>query len=170
MDKKKIKIFVTIIAAVLTIAAALVAADYFELFGSKIEKRLGFSEIRFRTLDKETGGIVTNVGVRCFQKQNMNACTRKESHQLGVVSVNIPIQRAVKKTLLFKKAEEIYKSIDPKVHVMLIHQNYYKQTVTLIMEDVYSNVVGEQTVEMSPIEWEGSESEHEEQMEEQINE
>jgi len=153
MDKKKIKIFATIIMSALTIAGAFVTADYFELFGSKIENKLNFAEIRFRTLDKETRAIVSDVGVRCFQKQNMNACTRKESRQLGVVSVNIPIQRAVKKTLLFKKAEEIYKSIDPKINIMLLHQNYHNPTVTLMMEDIYSNNLGEQTVEMPPREW-----------------
>lgn len=153
MDKKQIKIFSTIIAAVLIIGGALVTADYFELFGTKIEKRLSFAEIRFRTLDKETGGIVTDVGVRCFQKQNMNACTRKESHQMGVVSVNIPVQRAVKKTMLFKKAEEVYKSIDPKINIMLLHKDYHNPTVTLTMEDVYSNKLGEQTVGMPPRNW-----------------
>lgn len=153
MDNKQIKIFATILTSVIIIAGAFVTADYFELFGSKIEKRLGFSEIRFRTLDKETSAIISNVGVRCFQKQNMNACTRKDSHQLGVVSVHIPVQRAVKNTLLFKKAEEIYKSIDPKINIMLLHQNYHNPTVTLMMEDVYSNKVGEQTVEMPPREW-----------------
>ena len=153
MNKKQIKIFSTIIASVLILACAFVTADYFELFGAKIEKRLSFAEIRFRTLDKETGALVTDVGVRCFQQQNMNACTRKESHQLGVVSVHIPVQRAVKRTLLFKKAEEIYKSIDPKINIMLLHQNYYNPTVALVMEDVYSNKVGEQIVEMPPRDW-----------------
>ncbi len=167
---KKIKIFATIIVAVIITAGAIVTADYFELFGSKIEKRLGFAEIRFRTLDKETGAIVTDVGVRCFQKQNMNACTRKESHQLGVVSVNIPVQRAVKKTLLFKKAEDVYRSIDPKMNIMLLHQNYHNPTVTIIMEDVYSNKLNEQTVEMPPRDWSDSASEHDEEMDDEINE
>jgi hypothetical protein len=153
VDKKKIKIFATIIVSVLIIAGAFVTADHFELFGSKIEKRLDFAEIRFRTLDKDTGAIVADVGVRCFQKQNMNACTRKDSHQLGVVSVNIPVQRAVKKTLLFKKAEDVYRSIDPKMNIMLLHQNYHNPTVTIIMEDVYANKLDEQTVEMPPREW-----------------
>jgi hypothetical protein len=170
MDKKKIKIFATIIVAVIIIAGALVMADYFELFGSKIEKRLDFAEIRFRTLDKETGAVITDVGVRCFQKNNMNGCTRKDSRQLGVVSVNIPVQRAVKKTLLFKKAEEIYKSIDPKMNIMLMHQNYRNPIVTLMMDDVYSNKVDEQTVEMPPIDWGDSASEHDEEMDDEINE
>ncbi len=168
MDNKQIKIFATILTSVIIIAGAFITADYFELFGAKIEKRLSFSEIRFRTLDKESGAIVTDVGVRCFQKTNMNACTRKESHQFGVVSVNIPVQRAVKKTLLFKKAEEIYKSIDPKINIMLLHQNYYNPTVTLMMEDVYSNKISQQTVEMQPRVWAKStqESESEEESDE----
>ncbi|MBL1142429.1 MAG: hypothetical protein HND53_10395 [Proteobacteria bacterium] len=161
MNKKTIKLSIIIILSLLLSTGIFVVADYYELFGSTIEKRLSFAEVRFRTLNKDTGAVVSDVGVRCFQKNNMNACTLKESHQLGIVSVNIPVQRAVKKTLLFKKAEEIYKSIDPKIHIMLGHQDYNNPTVTLLMEDVYSNNVGEQVVQMPPRDWGDSEPEEE---------
>ena len=103
------------------------------------------------------------VGVRCFQKTNNNSCTRKESHQVGVVSVNVPIQKAVKKTLFFKKAEEIYKSVDPEINIMIVHNDYYKPTITLQMEELYTNSVIEKTIELSPVVDEDSESEEEEQ-------
>lgn len=149
---KKVNIIIAAVVFFFTVTASFFVADYFELLGTTIEKRLSFTEIRFRTLDKETGGVIMNAGVRCFQKNTNNACTLKNSHQVGVISVNVPIQKAVKKTLLFKKAEEIYKSIDPDINIMIIHNNYYKQTVTLAMEKLYANSIIEKTIEMEAVE------------------
>jgi hypothetical protein len=161
---KKIKPAVYAILIIIFASGLFVVADYYELFGSTVEKRLSFAEIRFRTIDKETGGIIMNVtGVRCFQKTNNNSCTRKESHQVGVVSVNVPVQKAVKKTLLFKKAEEVYKSIDPEINIMIVHSDYYKPTVIMKMEELYANSVIEKTIEMSPVIPDGQEPEEEEQ-------
>lgn len=97
MNKKTIKLVVSIVSSLMLAIGTFVVADYFALFGTTIEKKLEFSEIRIRTMDKDTGAIIMHVGVRCFQKNNMNACTRKESHKVGVVSVNIPVQRGIKK-------------------------------------------------------------------------
>lgn len=141
------------VALLIIFLLSIIAADYYELFGATVEKKLSFAEILFRTLDEDTGTPIMEVGVRCFQKNNMNACARKESQRVGIVSVNIPVQRAIKSTLFFKKAEEIYKSIDPKINIMLIHQNYHNPTVSLLMEDIYSNKVTEQTVKMTPRAW-----------------
>lgn len=159
---KKIKIIIGVVIFILLSSISFVAADYSELFGYKVEKRLSFAEIRFRTVDKETGGVIMNAGVRCFQQTNNNSCTLKESHQLGVVSVNVPVQKAVKKTILFKKAEEIYKSIDPEINIMIIHNNYYKQTVKMKMEDIYANSVIEKTLEMKKVVSDETETEEEE--------
>jgi hypothetical protein len=160
---KNVKAGITIVSALILFAVTFVVADYYEMFGATVEKRLSFSEIRFRTIDKETGGVIMNVtGVRCFQKTNNNSCTQKESHQVGVISVNVPVQKAVKKTLLFKKAEEIYKSIDPEINIMIIHNDYYKPTVIMKMEELYANSVIEKTIEMSPVVRDDPEPEEEE--------
>jgi uncharacterized membrane protein len=157
VNKKTLKIAISVILLVTMSLGLFVVADYFELFGSTIEKRLSFAEIRFRTIDKETGGIIMNANVRCFQKNTMNACTLKDSHQVGVVSVNVPIQRAVKTTLFFKKAEEIYKSIDPNINVMIIHNNYRNPTITIPMEELYKTAVAEKTVKMDRWYWSNEE-------------
>jgi hypothetical protein len=150
MDKKALRPVVFIVSSLLVICGLFVTADYFAVFGTTVETKLDFAEVRFRTVDKESGNLIMNVGVRCFQKRNKNACTRRDSDQVGVVAVHIPVQRGIKKTVLFTKINEIYKSVDPKIHIMLIHQNYKNQMKTLLMEDVYSNKVSEQTVEMLP--------------------
>ncbi len=161
MNKNILNKVVYAISSLIVICALFVLADYFGLFGTTIEKRFSFSEIRFRTVDKDTGTPIMNVGVRCFQKNNINGCSRKKSKRVGIVSVNIPVQRAIKKTLLFKKAEEIYKYIEPKMNIMLIHQNYHNRIVTISMEDLYSQKITEKVVEMPPREQLDSEAEEE---------
>ncbi len=149
MDKKAIRLAVYIISPLILVSGLFVTADYFSLFGTKLDVRLDFSEVRFRTLDADTGGVILRVRVRCTQKHIENACTRRESHQVGVVSVHIPVQRVIKKTILFKKEEEIVKTLDPKIHIMLIPQNYPNQIQTLLMEDLYANRVTEYVIKMS---------------------
>jgi len=145
-----VRLLVYIVSLLMLISGLFIAADYFSLFGTKLDVRLDFSEVRFRTLDADTGGVVMNVGVRCTQKGIENACTRRESHQVGVVSVHIPVQRVIKKTFFFKKEEEIVKTLDPNIHIILIHHNHSILIKTLLMEDLYSNGVTEYVVKMSP--------------------
>jgi len=159
MNKKVVKRIIYSISSLLLAVGLFVIADYYTLFGTTIEKKLEFAEIRIRTLDKDSGAIVMNVGVRCFQKNNMNACTRRESHQLGVVAIHVPVQRGIKKTILFEKVNEIYKAVDPEIHIMLMHQNYHNPTKTILMENVYSNKVSEYIIEMPPITWKELEEE-----------
>lgn len=162
MNNKKIKIFVTIIGTVLLVAGIFVTADYFALFGTKKVLKLDFVEARFRTIDKETDALVFDVGVRCFQKYTMDACTRRESHQAGVVAAHFPVRRVIVSTLLFKKSEELIKAKDPKMHVMLMHKDYYNPTETILLEDVYSKKKTEYTVKMPPRKWDEPETDSDE--------
>jgi hypothetical protein len=157
--KKPVQIAIVIVSILIFISGFFVVADYFSLFGTKVEVKLEFIEVRIRTLNADTGGLIMNVGVRCLQKHNENACTRKDSHRVGIVSVNVPIRRVTKKTLLFQKAEEIIKTADPKIHIMLINQNYVNTTKTFLMEDLYTNKKHEYVMEMPPIDWGDSEEE-----------
>ena len=77
------KVLLSVLIVVL-ICSALIIADYFALFGMDTKIKLDFVEARFKTIDAETGGLVLDVGVRCLQKNNDNACTRRESHRLGI--------------------------------------------------------------------------------------
>jgi hypothetical protein len=157
--KKPIRIAIVIASFLILISSLFVTADYFSLFGTKVDVKLNFIEVRIRTLNADTGGLIMNVGVRCLQKHNENACTRKDSHRVGVVSVNIPIRRVIKKTLLFQKSEEMIKTADPKIHIMLINQNYESTTKTFLMEDLYANKKNEYVMKMPPKAWGDSEEE-----------
>ncbi|MCZ6803816.1 MAG: hypothetical protein O7D86_07765 [Proteobacteria bacterium] len=96
MNNKYIKVIIYSISAITLICGLFVVADYFSLFGTKTDVKLDFVEARFRTLDADTGGVVLDIGVRCFQKNNKNACTRRDSHRVGIVSVHIPVRRVNK--------------------------------------------------------------------------
>lgn len=159
MNKKVIKQGITVVSTLLLLCGLFVTADYFSLFGTKTRVKLDFVEARFRTIDAETGDLVLDVGVRCFQKNNKNACTRRDSHRVGIVTVHVPVQRVTRSTLLFKKSEEMIKASDPEIHIMFIHQDYFNPTETLLLDDVYANKVNEYTVEMPPRKWAGQEEE-----------
>lgn len=163
MDKKIIKKVFYIISGLIIFIGLFVVADYFTLFGTNTNVKLDFVEARLRAIDAETDSLVMNVGVRCFQKNNSNACTRRESHQVGVVSVHIPVRRVIEKSLFFKRSEEIIKAADPKIHIMLLHKDYYNPTKTLLLDDVYENKINEYEVEMPPRDWGDAQQEQEEE-------
>jgi len=153
VNNKKFKIILFSILSAVLFVGLFVAADYYSLFGTKTNLKLDFVEVRIRTLDADTGGLVLDAGVRCFQKNNMNACTRRDSHRAGIVSAHIPVRREIVSTYLFRKSEEIIKTVVPEIHIMLIHQKYNNQTMTILLEDVYANKVKEYSVQMPPGKW-----------------
>jgi len=155
-NTKSIKVVIYSISSVTLICGLFIVADYFTLFGTKIDVKLEFIEVRFRTLDADTGGLVLDVGVRCFKKNNKNACTRRDSHRLGIVSVHIPVRRVIKKSLLFEKSNELIKAKDPEIKIMLLHQNYNNQIKTMLLDEMYSNKVNEYIVKMKPLHWQYS--------------
>lgn len=130
---------------------SLVAADYFTLFGSKTRVELAFTEARFKTTDKNNGNLIFNVGVRCFQKGNHNACTLRDSHQAGVVSVHFPYKRIIESSLLFTKNEKIEKAANPNVNIMFIHNDYYTITKKILLDDLFEDSGNEYRVEMIAI-------------------
>ncbi len=161
MINKKMKI-ITGIIAIIAIFGLFVIADYFALFGTEKTLKIEFVEVRLRTLNAETGSLVFDVGVRCFQKGNMNACTRRESHQAGVVAVHIPVRRVIESTLLFDKSEEIIRTADPKMQIMLLHQNYNNPIKAILLDEIYAHSGIEYTVAMPPRKWDAPEVETDE--------
>ena len=137
-----------IVSTLLMCVAVFVIADYFALFGTSKRVELDFVEARFRTVEKDTGALIFNAGVRCFQRRNNNACTRRDSHQAGVVSVNVPFKRIIESSLLFIQNQTFEKPADPKIHMMFIHNNHMKATKTLFLEDMFANPGKEYRVEM----------------------
>lgn len=119
--------------AIILAISAIVVADYFALFGTRTEYHFDLYELTFKTVDGKTGAPVINVHVNCFQQGNQDACTQKESARPGFVSVNIPVTKIITRTWLFKKNESIQQTLDPKLHIMFIHQDYARLVETIMI-------------------------------------
>jgi hypothetical protein len=115
-----------------------VIGDYFTLFGTRLESRYDFLEMNFKPVDEDTGSPVINVHVRCFQKNNLNACTERDSHKAGILSINIPITKQVIKSILFEQDMKIQDTLDPKLHIMFIHQDYANPVETYQISEITS--------------------------------
>ena len=150
MDNK-IKIFGVIASVLILFVLSIVAADYFSMFGTKTRVELAFAEARFKMIDEDTGNLILGTGVRCFQKRNSNACTLRDSHQAGIVSVHVPYKRIVESTLLFTKNERIEKAADPNIHIMFINNNYFKITKSLKLEEFFKQESTEFIVKMKAV-------------------
>lgn len=121
---------------IIGLLVAIVIADYFAVFGTRTKSRFDFYELTFKPVDEETGAPVIGVHIRCFQKNNENACTLKNSGKAGILSVNIPVTKVITHTWLFEKDVTIQKTRDPKVHIMFIHQDYARPVETVLIQSL----------------------------------
>ena len=115
-----------------------VSGDYFALFGTHVVNRYEFIEMNFKPVDEESGSPVINVHVRCFQKNNNNACTERESHKTGILLINIPIIKQVTKSILFQQDIKMQSTMDPKLHIMFIHPDYANPVETYLVSEIPS--------------------------------
>ena len=135
MNNKQIVIVSSIISLILLI---FVSGDYFALFGTHVVNRYEFIEMNFKPVDEESGSPVINVHVRCFQKNNHNACTERDSHKTGILLINIPIIKQVTKSILFQQDIKMQSTMDPKLHIMFIHPDYANPVETYLVSEIPS--------------------------------
>ena len=135
MNNKQIVIVSSIISLILLI---FVSGDYFALFGTHVVNRYEFIEMNFKPVDEESGSPVINVHVRCFQKNNHNACTERDSHKTGILLINIPVIKQVTKTILFQHNIKMQDTLDPKLHIMFIHPDYANPVETYLISEISS--------------------------------
>lgn len=133
MNKKQIIIISSILSLMLLI---FVIGDYFTLFGTHVVDRYDFVELNFKPVDEKTGSPVINVHVRCFQKNNHNACTERDSHKTGILLINIPIIKQVTKSILFQHDIKMQDTMDPKLHIMFIHPDYANPVETYLVSEI----------------------------------
>lgn len=145
---KPIKRKFILLCVCLLFSGLFVGGDYFGLFVLKKYLVLDFVESSFKPIDKETGAPVFDVKIRCFQKDNNNACTQKESRSTGIVIVRIPVQKLVWKSFLFKNKEQLVASRDPQLHIMFIHYNFTNPVATFVIEDLYNKPISKYPVKM----------------------
>ena len=133
---------------VITAAILFVLGDYLALFGTREVEKTDFVQLNFKTIDEETGSLVTGAHVRCFQMKNSNACTQRDSGKSGIVSINIPVQKIITHSILFEKNSQIRETDDPKVHVMFTHQDYANPVETVYIKELHQLTTQIMTVSM----------------------
>ena len=114
----------------------LVAADYFGLLGVSRTEQLDLIEMKFVTVDEQTGAAVTGVHVKCFQANNDNACSERNSGTPGTVTIGIPVTKIVTKSFLFVQSTTLRETIDPKLHIMFVHPDYANPVETFLVSEL----------------------------------
>ncbi len=134
--KKKI---IIVFAFMPIFTAVFVLADYFTLFGTTQKQVLDFAEIQFKPIDEVTGAPLYDAHAICFRHRNHNACTIRDNGRGDIVSVHFPMYKIINRSLLFNQSEEIDMLIDGNINIMLIHNDYHKQTNKFDLKDIYLN-------------------------------
>ena len=143
MDKKFI-----IAIIVIVFCSAIVAGDYYSLFGVRQVNKYDFVELNFKTIDEESGRRLAEVKVHCFQKENKNACTQRDSGKRGIVSINIPVQKIITKSFLFNHDVKLSEDTESKIHIMFFVQDHANTVETIYMDELLNLTASELSVPM----------------------
>ena len=127
-----------IISGVFLFLLLFIIADYYELFGTRIENKYEFIEITFKPVDEETGAPVFDVHLRCFQMHNNNACSEINGRKSGYLTAKIPLTKIITRTLFFQKDIHYQETADPNLHIMFIHNEYANPVETFDIKDMPS--------------------------------
>ena len=119
----KNKITLSVFACLL-LCAALLAADYKGLFGITESSKYLLQEVRIRAYDKDDKTPIIGVRIRCFQQNNGNACSQRDSGKLGIISIILPTTKITRSSFLFEQGYRYQRSLDPNIQIMLIHVDY----------------------------------------------
>lgn len=141
----------------ITLIIVLVIADYFAFLGSKTKKILSFSEIRFKTVDEQSGAPIVSTKAVCYRHGNHGACSIRDSGKLDIVSVQFPVHKIQENSWLFTQSEEFIMPADPDINIMLIHNDYHSVKNNFDMRDIHLNSGQLFTVKMQPKQLENQE-------------
>ena len=125
-----------IYCAIAGVLALLGVADYFGLLGVSRTEQLDLIEMKFVTVDEQTGSAVTGVHARCFQSNNNNACSERNSGTPGTVTISIPVTKIVTKSFLFVQNITLRETVDPKLHIMFVHPDYANPVETFLVSEL----------------------------------
>jgi len=117
--------------------------DYLAWFGTSKTTLLDYIQVNFKIVDEETGALLMQAHVRCFQKKNRNACSEVKSDKAGILSVKIPVSKIITRSHMFKQGETMVETDDPELHIMFIHSDYASPVESIMTKDL-SSLAGKQ--------------------------
>lgn len=123
-------------ASVIVILVALIAADYQGWLGIRKEAELDYFNVIFATKDEDSGELIEDFFVNCTRRGSRNACSIEQGMDKMQRKVKFGYLRQIEKTRLFKKGESIIGEDDVVVHLMFIHQDYARRTVSYSMQEL----------------------------------
>jgi len=112
--------------------------DYLAWFGTSKITVLDYVQVNFKMVDEETGAPLMHAHVRCFQKENRNACSEVNNGIAGMLSLKIPIHKIITHSHIFKQGEELVDTEDPMLHIMFIHSDYASPVESIMTKDLPS--------------------------------
>jgi len=149
MNKKPL----IVISVVILLPVVFLGADYLELFGTSTSTRLDFAVARFKTVDMDTGAPVFGSRVKCQQKGNDNACTLKDTKSGDVLSLLVPKQTVISKSLLFTKNEELLIPQQPNIYIFFINADYETVNLSVPIIDIIGDNYPQKTIKMKARQW-----------------
>lgn len=131
----------------------VVVADYYALFGSKVELTVELIASQYRTQDQDTKAVISNVFANCVQKGDDNACNVKPHQQFGITSVIIPIYHEIERSWWFKQSEKVIFKSEDDIHISFIHPDYHNHIESNSVKVLYANRHKTFTIYMKPRQW-----------------
>lgn len=125
-----------LIAIVIMMLVALAAADYQGWLGIKKETELDYFDVIFTAKDEDSGEDIRDFFVNCTRRGSRNACSIEQGMDKMQRKVKFGYLRQIEKTRLFNKGESIIGEVDVVVHLMFIHQDYARRTVSYSMQEL----------------------------------
>jgi len=108
------------------LAALLVVADYYGVFGYRMTRHRVPLDIDFLVLDAASGQPLSGVHVTCFRRGTRNACVQRDPDGQANVGIRFGVARRDTRTWLFHKSSQIEGGAGVEVNVMFIQADHVR--------------------------------------------
>lgn len=123
-------------AAVLFLAAGVVAADYFGLFGTSEHLDRDVAHLHFKFVDSSSKRPIDGVHVVCTRPGTESACTERRGRRAGRVEASLSLVRVVRAGLFFSHEQSVHISDSGIISIMFVHPGYRRKRMMLDAEGV----------------------------------
>lgn len=120
------------------LAAALVAGDWFGLFGTKLKQIPDFVHIIFLTRDAQTQKPVEDVHVVCSRPMARSVCSERLTGIPGQTEITFGVFREEMTSLLFSEQQGFSLGSHGELTMRFIHPNY-EQHIMFIDDATLAN-------------------------------
>jgi hypothetical protein len=125
-----------VLVAVASLVAAAVAADHAGVFGVRTERSSDVVTVRIRVIDAASGESIEGAHAVCTRRGTRSACTQTPMSSGGELDLRMGVVVQRRRTWLFERARTLWLAQDGVVHVMLIHPDYERKTITFTAEQI----------------------------------